>query len=79
MALYHRQLLAHEHWELLEALRRDMRNQQDLANKSGEWAEWHRYNARMVKHLLEAINPKRPRPNNLIDVYCEKIQSALSN
>jgi hypothetical protein len=47
-----------EHTELLEALRRDMRQQDRLAESNNEWADWHAYNARTIKRILECLNPK---------------------
>jgi hypothetical protein len=47
-----------ERTELLEALRRDMRQQDRLAESNNEWASWHAYNARAVKRILECLNPK---------------------
>ena len=47
-----------ERTELLEALRRDMRQQDRLAESTSEWANWHAYNARTIKRILECLNPK---------------------
>jgi hypothetical protein len=52
-------LLPYEQHALLEALRRDLRIQQELAGRPGPWINWHQYNARMAKRLLNALNPKR--------------------
>lgn len=41
-------LMPHEVLALVEALLRDLRTQQKLANTPGPWVEWHFYNARMV-------------------------------
>jgi hypothetical protein len=55
-------LLPYERVALLEALRRDLKVQQELAKVEGPWLGWHQYNVRMVKRLLDAINPKRHVP-----------------
>lgn len=55
-------LLPYERVALLKALRRDLKVQQELANVEGPWLGWHQYNVRMVKRLLDAINPKRHLP-----------------
>lgn len=52
-------LMPHEFLALVEALRRDLKTQQELANNPGPWVEWHFYNARMAKRLLDTLNPKR--------------------
>jgi hypothetical protein len=48
-------LFQHEFESLLEALQRDLRMQEDLADSNKQWAEWHLYNARKVKHLLDVL------------------------
>lgn len=55
-------LLPYERLALIEALRRDLKIQQELAKVDGPWLSWHQYNVRMVKRLLDAINPKRHHP-----------------
>lgn len=51
-------LHSYEFDALLEALRRDLRIQLDLAKAGGSWAQWHTSNARTNLRLLEALNPK---------------------
>lgn len=53
------QLFPHEFEELLNALRRDLRSERELAAGDSEWADRHRINARMVYRLLEVLNPTR--------------------
>ena len=52
------ELFTHEFDELLDALRRDMRRQFDLAEGSTPLADWHHANARLVLRILEVLNPK---------------------
>lgn len=54
-------IFPHEYGELLEALRRDMRSQSQLSSNGTEWNEWHGNNVRIVKRLLEALNPRDTR------------------
>lgn len=56
-------LLKDELEVLLDALRRDMRTQSILALSGTPLAEWHGFNARRVKRILEAINPKFQNPD----------------
>jgi isopenicillin N synthase-like dioxygenase len=58
-------LSAHEVEALLEALRRDLRHQSRAAECRNHLMDWHRHNARMSKRLLEAINPKAVRTDDL--------------
>lgn len=51
-------LFPHEQLALIEALRRDLKSQQECAARQGPWANWHEYNARMVIRLLKALSPK---------------------
>lgn len=54
------EVLVHYELEaLLAALRRDMRNELDNAAESPQWADYHRANARIIKRILEVLNPKR--------------------
>jgi hypothetical protein len=59
------QLFPHEFEELLNALRRDLRIERELAASDSTWADWHRINARTVYRLLEVLNPKTCRPREL--------------
>ena len=59
MVFHNFSLLSHERSALLDALRRDLKAQHELAMRPGPWVEWHRYNARMAKRLLNILNPKR--------------------
>ncbi|OWW19263.1 hypothetical protein [Noviherbaspirillum denitrificans] len=52
-------LLPHEFDAMLQALRRDMRRELELAAIHKEDAAWHMTNARMAKRLLETLNPKQ--------------------
>lgn len=54
-------LMTFERQALLEALRRDLRVQERHAESGGEYAQYHRNNARLARRLLEALNPKSPR------------------
>lgn len=54
-------LFRHEKETLLDALRRDMRNELDKAENSPELAIYHHSNARYIKRLLEILNPKSMR------------------
>jgi hypothetical protein len=75
MAFHNEYLFAYEHLALLEALRRDLKTQRELADRPGRWAEWHRYNARMVKRLLDAINPKRRATDAGEKIPCEPVHA----
>lgn len=52
-------LLPVEKESLLEALRRDLRSQRNLAMHDAGWAIWHQRNVQLNVRLLEALNPKR--------------------
>jgi len=54
-------LLPHERKQLLEALRRDMRQQLARARADPASAGYHLANHRMNVRLLEALNPRRGR------------------
>ena len=58
MTLLFEDLTSYEREELVAALRRDMRRQQDLSLSSTSMAAWHGYNARNIMRILECINPK---------------------
>lgn len=59
------ELFPHERAELLEALRRDLREQDKMAkSSSSRWKDWHRNNVIMVKRLLDALNPKACTASN---------------
>jgi hypothetical protein len=64
-----RSLKVLQHYEfeaLLDALRRDMRTQSELAESGGVWADWHKSNARVCKQILEALNPKAIKSDHAI-------------
>lgn len=50
-------LCEYEKDALVQALRRDMRHEEQLANSNDPWAEVHSYNARKDKDLLELLEP----------------------
>lgn len=52
-------LFHEEKGELLEALRRDMREQLDRSQVGSEMSSWHFINARRVQRILEVLNPKK--------------------
>lgn len=52
------ELLPLEREALLEALRRDLRSERNLAMLDSDWEIWHQRNVRLNLRLLEAINPK---------------------
>ena len=54
-------LFGHEVDIMLESLRRDMRNQLQLAQQVSDSKLWHEYNARITKRILETLNPKQAR------------------
>ncbi|RJF92346.1 hypothetical protein [Noviherbaspirillum saxi] len=60
-------LCPYEFEALLNALRRDMRLQADLAKVDVEWANWHGNNARVSQRILEALNPKTINPDDVVD------------
>lgn len=51
-------LIPFEMEALLDALRRDLREQNAKALSNSRYASFHGHNARKVKRLLEAINPR---------------------
>lgn len=56
---------------IIDAVRRDMRRERELALADKEWAQWHEWNARKDIDLLEALNPKRvcvSEPSPLTDL-----------
>lgn len=52
-------LMNHELMALLDALRRDLRSEQDKVGTDTAWSDVHARNVRTVKRLLEALNPKQ--------------------
>jgi hypothetical protein len=58
MVLLFEKLSPYEQEELMAALRRDMRQQEDLSLSNSSMALWHGYNVRRVRRILECINPK---------------------
>ena len=54
-------LLPHERKQLLEALRRDMRQELSKARANPASAGYHMANHRMNVRLLEALNPRQGR------------------
>lgn len=54
-------MLPHEFDSLLSALRRDMHHELGLAEQGGDWAAYHKHEARNSLHLLEMLNPKHPQ------------------
>lgn len=69
-SLIHIELLEHEFRALLEALRRDYRQQSDYSN-SDENSRWHGCNARMDLRLLEILQPKTSRPHMVFQPKAE--------
>lgn len=51
-------LLPYEKEALLEALRRDLRSEMNLALRRSSWQFWHQRNVQLSLRILEAINPK---------------------
>jgi hypothetical protein len=76
MKLVAQELFTYEFVELLEALRRDMRRQFDLADTNTPLADWHRTNARLVLRILEALNP---RPSTRTPCGHSNFSSAFSD
>jgi hypothetical protein len=66
-------LFPYEFEELLNALRRDLRTERELAGTDVAWSEWHEANTRMVHRLLEVLNPKRKMPANEGRMYLERL------
>jgi len=58
MEAYTFNLFPFEYESLLAALRRDMRTELDKASLEPHASEYHRINARMIKRVLEVLNPK---------------------
>lgn len=52
-------LLPWERDALLEALRRDLRSERNLALRDSKWRIWHQRNVQLNLRVLEALNPKR--------------------
>ena len=55
-------LLPYEQQRVIEAIRRDMRNEERLVASDPNWADFHKKNVRNDISLLEALNPKHPDP-----------------
>lgn len=53
-------IFEYEKEALLEALRRDLRTEQEKAQRSTQHREWHIGNVRYAKRLLEVLNPRGP-------------------
>jgi hypothetical protein len=51
-------LMIYERQCLIDALRRDMRAEEQLVHTDPYWAQWHEQNARRSRDLLEQLNPK---------------------
>lgn len=58
MAMNVLELLSVEREALLEALRRDLRCERNLAKRDPNWAIWHQRNVQLNLRLLEVLNPK---------------------
>jgi hypothetical protein len=53
------ELLPVEREALLEALRRDLRSESQLALNGSIWQIWHQRNVQLNLRVLDALNPKR--------------------
>jgi hypothetical protein len=53
-------IFKHEFEALLEALRRDLRTEQEKAQGDTRHREWHLGNVRYAMRLLEILNPRGP-------------------
>jgi hypothetical protein len=67
-------LLESEMKALLDSLRRDLRKQQEMAQSNSDTADYCRWNARQVKRILEALNPRGPNRAfyNAVGIRLEK-------
>jgi hypothetical protein len=54
-------LFPHEYKALLDAVRRDLRRETELAPTSVHFAEFHRANVRLNLRILESLSPKTHR------------------
>lgn len=54
-------LFPHEYMALLDAIRRDLRRESELALSNVHFAEFHRENARLDLRILESLSPKTKR------------------
>lgn len=78
-------LMNYELQALLEALRRDLRSEQEKVATDFAWSDVHARNVRIVKRLLEAINPKQARehPTQMrvdpdVEICIEKMIMSIS-
>lgn len=53
-------IFEHEMEALLEALRRDLRTEQEKAQRGAQYREQHIGNVRYAMRLLELLNPRGP-------------------
>lgn len=54
-------LFSHEYKALLDAVRRDLRRETELASTNVHFADFHRANVRLNLRILESLSPKTKR------------------